>query len=398
MDIFKDLLIELAKKKELGVLSPENYKKIQLDLVKQKAKMRGKSQEEYIRWIESMRQKYIDEEESISYPPPAPSIEETPIKEVVENSVEVPEKEEEKEKEKMDPDYLKHPVIGVENLGGGDCFYSSIFRSLREANLLQKFKACQPLLDLEGDEYAFIQSLRNVVAGEVEKGRVAEDVYDLLLSVVKEKGTYKQILEAQPDWFRKLYSRGLPEKNVFFKKTAEKIRIMTNWAAELEVTITSELLGLCDIEFIAHNSNISEAATHTEDGKPILHLWNQGEAHWIRFSFDEVTPEYLASEEYKELKESLCDEECKAIEIRLESAQKAIEGSEKEIKTCEETIQKCESSIILNTERAEKNKEIVESLSQELEECRKKCAERLLKGGTRKRRMRKVSKNRTRSK
>jgi hypothetical protein len=393
MDIFRELLIDLTKKKDLGVLSSENFKKIQRVLVTQKAKMRGKSEEDYIRWIESMRQKYIEEEEDEKEKPPITQVkkeipiiqqekitEEPPITEVeeeineesVKENSHIPEKELENVKE---PDSSKKPVVPSETLDDGNCFYSSIYRALKEARLLEKLKRCYISLDLT-TENTFIQTWRDVVAGEVEKGKVAGDIYDLLLSVVKEKATYKQILEAQPDWFRKLYSRGLPEKNVFFKKTAEKVRIMNNWAAELEVTLTKELLEVCNIELVTHNSQIAEAATHTEDGKPIIHLWNQGEAHWIRFSFDEVTPEYLESGEYITLKESLCENECKSIEIRLESAQKAIEGSEKAIQTCEKEI-------VLHTARLEENKEKVVRLVEELDECKKKCGGEL-KGGSRK--------------
>jgi hypothetical protein len=330
--------------------------KIQFDLQRQRAQKRKEGEEAMNAWFEELKEKYAE------------YLLDTPEVFQLQNAEN---KQEEKEEAPAPGAEGYFPVIQKETLATGDCFYSSIYRASQEQSLLDKLKQCYPSLQIES-EGVFIPSIRNLIANN-DKG-VFKEIYEYLASVTKERTTYLSILQAQGQWFYRIFSKGLPSTlGEFITQVKQGIQKMTNWAAEVEVTIAKQLLSACGIQIRAYNTTIVEAEKISQ-GIAILNLLNQGEAHWVYFSFN-VPDKFTETTFYKETRQKGCIEECKQYERRIDSAEKAIEGSSKEINELEAKIAKEQARIAAN-------EEILETSQEELEKCRRKCG--LLKGGYRK--------------
>jgi hypothetical protein len=368
--LFKGLRSDPTIKKEVG--------RIQIELQRERIKKRNQGPEVLEEWFEELKKKYAKylntgppvfelenkgaEAPAAPAPAPAPAAPApAPAAPAAEPVIE----------EGL------FPVVEKPTLSTGDCFYSSIYRSLREQNLLQTFNRCYPFVIID-DEREFIQSIRRLIA-ENGKG-VMREIYTYLQTIKDDRGVYRQVLSAQGQWFARAFATGLPTYEKFEEKVKAGIQKMTNWAAEIEVTIAANLLDACGIQLQKYNSTIVEAEKYS-NGKHVINLLNHGEAHWVYFSF-QVPAGFTESKAYKETKKKVCEEECKTYERRIDSAEKAIEGSTKE-------IQKLESQIEKEQIRIETNEQIIEESTPLLEECKKKCS--TMKGGKRRTRKSKNS-------
>ncbi len=200
-------------------------------------------------------------------------------------------------------------VVRRLTLTTGDCFYSSIFRSAVEQGLLDQIMKC---LKLSGKtEIEFIASFRHMLAKRVkadklpkqydERLKKEQDLYEVLYDTYHEKipgmtnetskeklTTYKQILSVSPVWFRTAFWNGLPMREKFLEIVAKGVDTMKNWVGTIEVEMTAYLLKkVCKINLVRHNTDPkTDLKSNDEDGQPILHLRNLGEAHWEYYSFD----------------------------------------------------------------------------------------------------------------
>jgi hypothetical protein len=75
---------------------------------------------------------------------------------------------------------------------------------------------------------------------------------------------------------------------VFTEDVAKGIEKDKNWAGELEVSFMIQLLESIHIIVKTYNSDIVRNYDLNDiNGYPILHLLNQGENHWVYYSFPE---------------------------------------------------------------------------------------------------------------
>jgi hypothetical protein len=376
--IFKGLRSDPTIKKEVG--------RIQIELQRERIKKRNQGEEVLEEWFEELKKKYakylntnpVFELENSKAAPPAPKAEAPKAEAPPAPAPPAPKAEapHAAAPERVVQEGL-FPVVEKPTLSTGDCFYSSIYRSLREQGLLEHLNRCKPLIILQS-EREFIESIRELIAEN--DGGIYREIYEYLETIKKEREVYRSVLSAQGQWFARAFATGLPSYETFEQKVKAGIKRMTNWAAEIEVTIAVNRLAECGIQLRKFNTTIVEAEKYS-NGMPVINLRNHGEAHWEYFSF-QVPAGFTESKAYKETKKKICEEECKTYERRIDSAEKAIEGSTKE-------IQKMESQIEKEQIRIETNEQIIEENTPLLEECRVKCAS--MKGG--KRKTRRKSKN-----
>ena len=175
----------------------------------------------------------------------------------------------------------------------GDCFYSAIYRSLRERGLLDTVATCLSL-DTK-DETTFIQSFRDTLADRVAAGNLQYsdekngriDTYDYLVQLTGDVASYTEVTCKYPSWFNKHFGkRGekLGERTDFCRRLAKYIRKQGRWVGEIEVRMVKDELRTCDIEVDIRHSIVS-ALPKQVGGKEVLYLYNPGEYHYEYFSF-----------------------------------------------------------------------------------------------------------------
>lgn len=206
-------------------------------------------------------------------------------------------------------------VVIKETLSDGNCFFSAIFRALKErSGLLEKVSSCLKLDS--SDEIKFIQSFRNKLAERIASGNLQYtndkngrvDTYDMLIS--HNANSYKQIIEGFPDWFKKEFGEPtqLGTRESFCQLYASYIRNLGEWVGEIDVRMIQEELLKCKLTVIIYKT-IKERLKRTDiNGNPMIHLYNHDERHYEYFSF---YPEKLKEEEKKEEKEEEKEEEKK---------------------------------------------------------------------------------------
>ena len=188
------------------------------------------------------------------------------------------------------------PVMIRPTLSQGDCFYSSIFRSLQERDgLLEKIGTCLTL-NTE-NETIFIQSLRNKIAERVVSGNLPFsnqangrlDMYDSLVQYTNNAQTYTQITKGFPEWFKMEFGKHgetLGVKESFCQRLASHIRTSGEWVGEIEVQIAKEELERCNVTSDIRRSNAEEKLYKTRGGNDVIYLYNPSELHYEYFSFD----------------------------------------------------------------------------------------------------------------
>jgi hypothetical protein len=137
----------------------------------------------------------------------------------------------------------------------------------------------------EQDTYEVLyEAFHKAVPGMVEKEGVRGEK---ILAEKNTMGTYRQILSAFPGWFEAKFKKGLPDRNTFLREVADGIDTMENWVGTIEVEMTKYILQrVCGIVIKTYFKEIQNADPTDPEGRPILHLKNNGEAHWEYYSFD----------------------------------------------------------------------------------------------------------------
>jgi hypothetical protein len=285
------------------------------------------------------------------------------------------------------------PVLQGATLSTGDCFYSSVFRAARQQNLLNKLKVCFSTLDIT-EEFAFIQSLRNIIAdSDILKEKLTE-FYEMTQLQLTANESYSEVyseqLNAQPEWVQTEFET-LPETlEEFVGKFSEGVKTMGAWAGEFEVSTAVELLNtFCNIKIYTYNYVIVEAKLK-EGEKDLIHLYNKSENHWVYYSF--VVPKaFTQTKQFKEGRKKNCMRECTFIQEKITSAEKAIENyptKQKErigklkLTTDKKEKEKLQKEIVYEQKRFEENQRILPELVEQKRVCDAKC--NALKGGTRK--------------
>ena len=201
---------------------------------------------------------------------------------------------------------LPRQVVIKETLSDGNCFFSAIFRALKEQpGLLEKVSSCLKLDS--SDEIKFIQSFRNKLAERIASGNLQYtndkngrlDTYDMLITHTA--NSYKQIIAGFPDWFKKKFGepKQLGTRESFCQLYASYIRNLGEWVGEIDVRMIQEELLKCKLTVIIYKT-IKERLKQTDiNGNPMIHLYNHDERHYEYFSF---YPE-KAKEEEEEKKE-----------------------------------------------------------------------------------------------
>ena len=222
-------------------------------------------------------------------------------------------------------------VIPRATLGTGDCFYSSIYRAARERRLLERFTKCGALRIPIDTESNFIQAFRKVVAAEIRAGRLPYEVNEKTgekvdayesLKGAELIGNLSAVLYHYPTWFKNAFFiakvDGEPEyalgsRAEFITKFANGAEKMTNWVGEQEVSIVQRLIKACGIKIIVRSIQMPEAPKK-QNGYDLLHLWNQGDSHFVYLSFT-GRPVVL-----KEVERELinCQAKCREISQRIE--------------------------------------------------------------------------------
>ena len=208
---------------------------------------------------------------------------------------------------------LPFPVVIKETLSDGNCFFSAIFRALKERpGLLEKVSSCLKLDS--SDEIKFIQSFRNKLAERIASGNLQYtndkngrvDTYDMLIS--HNANSYKQIIEGFPDWFKSEFGEPtqLGTRESFCQLYASYIRNLGEWVGEIDVRMIQEELLKCKLTMIIYKT-IKKSLKRTDiNGNPMIHLYNHDERHYEYFSFYPEKPKEEEKKEEEEEKKDPC--------------------------------------------------------------------------------------------
>ena len=180
-------------------------------------------------------------------------------------------------------------------LSNGNCFYSAIYRSLKDKNLLETLYDC--INDLRSTtENTFIENFRNYLSNNREIDTQYKQLFDNIeynLRVDKDyKKTINAILKDMGDG-RKVIKRFLKDdkfknqyRNEFINEIKENIRKDKTYVGEFEVVSSSNILkNKCSIN-IERFTNFKAAKSHIEKdsenkkNKSIYLIIYQDNEHW----------------------------------------------------------------------------------------------------------------------
>lgn len=182
-------------------------------------------------------------------------------------------------------------------LAQGDCFYSSLYRASKERDLLSSISA--NLGVVTSTESKFIQSFRNLIAEEVQAGRlpssknqhgIKEDTYDILSGMGDSLGAAIAYGNVFPDWFVKSFSAGVGSREHFQNTFAKYARRRKQYVSEIEVDIAKKLLkGRCGI-LLEITGKIEAILEKHKENMPLLTFYNAYGGHYEYYSFSEKCP------------------------------------------------------------------------------------------------------------
>ena len=179
-----------------------------------------------------------------------------------------------------------------ETLDNGNCFFSSIYRSLKDKNLLNIFVNCFPEIQFN-TEKIFIKNLRSFIADNT-----AESIYEMFInfSIMElDEETFEEICEnlgsisdVLKDFFVKDKFKQKYEKQ-FLKEIQQNIKTDKNWVSELEVISLQNILDSnCNIKLKFFNSDKkaysdikNDYEKDYEKYKNTIYLLNQDCVHWV---------------------------------------------------------------------------------------------------------------------
>ena len=183
------------------------------------------------------------------------------------------------------------PVVKKNNLGGGDCFYSAIFRAATEQKILDKINGVYETIDIS-DEMKFIQSFRNLVAENFRRRQTVSENSDYnLYNILKDKKeSYRASIDAFPRWFQKAFPTidSLGTEDAFFQRLANLAGTLGNDVGEAEAVLVRYLLHLCHIylDICTGKTIPPQLVKITDDNYDVITLHNPGEYHYQYMSFE----------------------------------------------------------------------------------------------------------------
>jgi hypothetical protein len=198
--------------------------------------------------------------------------------------------------EEMDP-RLKQKLLPAwinKTLEQGDCFYSSIFRALKERKLLDSTAS---ILDLDkSTELRFVRSFRKKVADEILAGRLPadsnqygqpEDTYDFFSGM---GSALTEIIdnddnEMFADWFKNEFRLGVGTRDHFQKTAAKYASKMKEFASEFEMQIARRLLKSANVILDVEGKR-KPAVIKIRDGSPVITVFNEHGGHYEYYSFN----------------------------------------------------------------------------------------------------------------
>ena len=184
-------------------------------------------------------------------------------------------------------------------LAQGDCFYSAIFRSLKERNnLLESVSSC---LSIDfSDETAFIKTFRDKLADNISEGHLQYndekngriDTYDYLVGLTGNIDDYHAVTNRYPQWFNNEFGRNgenLGTRESFCQRLAYNVRQPGEWVGEIEVRLITDELAKCKVK-LEIRTNKEDKLYMESNGMDVIHLYNPSEQHYTYFSFTPVDP------------------------------------------------------------------------------------------------------------
>jgi len=183
-------------------------------------------------------------------------------------------------------------------LADGNCLFSAVYRALRERELLHPVSECHETLD-SSSERDFIRTLRNLVASTTDFDTFFE-LFDEMFKAGQQgnqnsRNTIREQMadpnrfeEGQKNIIREYIFTDQPNKRKFSEKYAAYIRTDKNYASDIEFDAIKNLLRMCDIEVISHDT-VQKNLSPMKYGSPVIHLYNAGTrgegVHYEFFSF-----------------------------------------------------------------------------------------------------------------
>lgn len=203
-----------------------------------------------------------------------------------------------KENEKNQTKYV--PNLKIKNTkNDGNCFFSAIYRSLKDKNLLNDFYKCVDMVKSR-TEKSFIKNMRLLVSENAIDD--IKNMFDNLLTISRDEKTFKLVADSLGDMNEVLYEYYEKDKyrkkyeKEFIKDIQKSIQKCGNWVGQLEVDVTINLFANC--EFHAKQENIiyirvfnnyqtakreikREIKKDLEKVDRTIYILNQREAHYV---------------------------------------------------------------------------------------------------------------------
>jgi hypothetical protein len=176
----------------------------------------------------------------------------------------------------------------------GNCFFSAIFRSLRDKNLLNDFYKCVDMVKSR-TEVSFIKNIRKLIAENATDD--IKNMFENLIIISKDKKTFKLVADSLGDMNEILYEYFEEDKynnkykNEFIQDVQMSIKENGNWVGQLEVDITINLFANCEFEennlYIRVFNNYQTVKREIKKDKiqnifdRTIYLLNQRESHYV---------------------------------------------------------------------------------------------------------------------
>ena len=188
---------------------------------------------------------------------------------------------------------VKHKNFKMkETIDDGNCFFSSIYRSMNDYGLLDKLYTCFPKLK-SSSEVSFMKRLRSLIATKSTDDIKNMFVHFSTLDVDSETfeeitdslGSISEVLNEfyQENKFKKKYGKE------FIKEIQKSIKTDMNWVSEIEVSSFKKILeDECNIFLKTFNNRkvavekIKNDIKNTQEGYDnSVYLLNISESHWV---------------------------------------------------------------------------------------------------------------------
>jgi hypothetical protein len=187
---------------------------------------------------------------------------------------------------------IKLDIKIKETLDDGNCFYSSIYRSLKDKNLLSIFNECFSEIK-SNTEKTFIKKLRSFIADNSEES--ITEMFSNFSNMELDEETFEGICEnlgSISDVLIDFYNKDKfnPKyETQFIKKMQQNIKTNKNWVSELEVISFQNILeNQCDIKLKFFNTDKKAYSDIKNDYrknynkyKNTIYLLNQDGVHWV---------------------------------------------------------------------------------------------------------------------